>query len=321
MKDRYGRQIDYLRLSLTDRCNLRCRYCMPDGTELVSHGEILRYEELLAIVAAAVGLGITRFKITGGEPLVRSGALEFIQSVKGLPGVEQVTLTTNGILLPQYLDALCRIGVDGVNISLDTLDDALYSRLTGAPEGTGRAVQETIRLCALSGIPTKVNAVLLPENLEESADLAALAAPAPSVDVRLIERMPLGVEDDQPWVPLDRALERLKAAFPDLAPTGERRGNGPAVYYGSKRLAGRVGLIAAMSHAFCGNCNRVRLTSTGQLKPCLCYEAHTDLRGLLREGGRERLTEALRQAVLRKPPAHCFGAGTTERRTMNQIGG
>ncbi|HJC12165.1 MAG TPA: GTP 3',8-cyclase MoaA [Candidatus Agathobaculum intestinigallinarum] len=323
MRDALGREINYMRLSVTDRCNLRCRYCMPaEGVPPTAHGDILRYEELLRVAQAAVSLGIDRFKVTGGEPLVRRGITDFIRSLKSLPGVKQVTLTTNGLLLPSLLDGLLDAGLDAVNISLDTRDNAQYQFITRSSH-TADEVLHTIRLCA-GRLPTKINAVLLPETAAQLIPLAQLAEELP-VDVRFIERMPLGAADIGAAESVHReVIDRLHAVWPDLAPVQERRGNGPARYYASSGLRGCIGLIEAVSHAFCASCNRVRLTSTGLLKPCLCYETESDLKPLLRGGADDAtLRDAIEQAVRGKPAAHCFAErqAVTERKSMNQIGG
>ena len=322
MRDALGREINYMRLSVTDRCNLRCRYCMPmEGVPPTTHGDILRYEELLRVAQAAVSLGIDRFKVTGGEPLVRRGITDFICSLKALPGVKQVTLTTNGLLLPSLLDGLLDAGLDAVNISLDTRDNAQYQAITRSSH-TADEVLHAVRLCA-GRLPTKVNAVLLPETAAQLIPLARLAEELP-VDVRFIERMPLGVTDIAAEPVHREVIGRLRAVWPDLAPVHERCGNGPARYFASSGLRGCIGLIEAVSHAFCASCNRVRLTSTGLLKPCLCYETGSDLKPLLRGGADDvALRDAIEQAVRGKPAAHCFAErqAVTERKSMNQIGG
>ena len=184
MRDALGREINYMRLSVTDRCNLRCRYCMPaEGVPATAHADILRYEELLRVAQAAVSLGIGRFKVTGGEPLVRRGITDFIRSLKALPGVRQVTLTTNGLLLPSLLDGLLDAGLDAVNISLDTRDNAQYQAITRSTH-TADEVLHAVRLCA-GHLPTKINAVLLPETAAQLIPLAYLAEELP-VDVRFI---------------------------------------------------------------------------------------------------------------------------------------
>ena len=323
MLDQFNRPIDYLRISVTDRCNLRCRYCMPEGAVYESHEAILRYEEILRICRAATELGITKFKVTGGEPLVRKGCAELVASLKALPGAEQVTLTTNGLLLGEQLDALCAAGLDAVNLSLDTLDEEKFRRITGFSGFRPEDALALLRRCCDRGLRTKINAVLLPENRDEVCALAAIAAALP-VDVRFIELMPIGFGDRLERVDPDAALEELKKRWPDLCATDERRGNGPARYYASEALLGRIGFIDAVSHRFCESCNRVRLTSTGQLKPCLCYDSTADLRALLRGGcSDEELKTALRDGIFRKPRAHSFDLPQeiTERRIMSQIGG
>lgn len=321
MIDTLGRRIDYLRISITDRCNMRCRYCMPDGISAVGHGDVLRYEEIVEICRAALRVGITKFKVTGGEPFVRKGAVGFIRELRRLPGVESVTVTTNGWLLSQVLPELRRIGIDGVNSSLDSLDREQYQAITGVdalPE-----VLQAVRQCAASGLPTKINAVLLADTKEQIAPLARLAEELP-VDVRFIELMPIGCGAYQQGYSGDEALAVLRGVYPDLAPLSVRRGNGPAAYYASRSLKGYIGMIAANSHVFCRQCNRLRLTSTGFLKPCLCYDDGVDLRAAVRSGqGENLLAQAIEQAILRKPARHCFdeAKAVTERKAMNEIGG
>lgn len=322
MLDSFGREIRYLRLSITDRCNLRCRYCMPDeGVPPTVHDELLRYEELLRVAEAAVSLGINRFKVTGGEPLVRRGCADFIRHLKALSGVHQVTLTTNGLLLPPLLGELCTAGLDGVNISLDTLDNAQYQRLTRRTH-TADEVLRAVRLCA-ARLPTKINAVLLPETADQLIPLAELTQTLP-VDVRFIERMPLGTTQTGQTTSADIALNRLRARWPQLKPISEPRGNGPARYFRAPGMQSCLGLIDAVSHGFCDRCNRLRLTSTGLLKPCLCYEQGVELRSLLRGGADDdALRNAMREAILQKPAAHCFQQreNITEHKSMIQIGG
>lgn len=323
MLDQYGRSIDYLRISITDRCNLRCRYCMPEPVDAVQHADILRYEEILRICRAAIELGITKFKVTGGEPLVRAGCTEFIAELKKQPGTQQVTLTTNGLLLEKNLDALADAGLDGVNISLDTTDNTHFQRITGYTGNGADTLLRVLEECCTKGLKTKINAVLLEETEADAPALAAIAETLP-VDVRFIELMPIGFGTAMRQVSPDDILSALRKRWPDLAPTDERRGNGPAHYYKSDLLLGRIGFIDAVSHKFCADCNRVRLTSTGQLKPCLCYADSTDLRALIRGGCTDgELKEALRASVYAKPRAHCFDTNDiiTEKHMMSQIGG
>lgn len=320
MTDQYGRPVRYLRISLTDRCNLRCRYCMPEqGVDLCAHADLLRYEEIVAIARAALDCGIDTFKLTGGEPLARRGVPVLVAALKELPGTRQVTLTTNGLLLGDQLDALVAAGLDAVNVSLDTLDETQYHTLTRRAFAPG-AVVDTVRAAARV-LPVKVNAVLLPETADQWLPLARLAAD-PGVDVRFIEQMPIGKGEADPGLAGDKVLAALRQAWPDLAPCNEPRGNGPAHYYKSAGLTGRIGFIDAVSHRFCASCNRLRLTCTGMLRPCLCYDDGTDLRALLRSGaGPDKLKNAVEQAIAAKPEGHCFGSGHGSRQTMNRIGG
>ena len=323
MIDQWGRNIHYLRISITDRCNMRCRYCMPCGMPEIEHPEILRYEEYLRIVKAAVGQGFTCFKVTGGEPLVRRDAVDFMAALKRIDGVGNVTMTTNGYYLGAALPDLKAAGMDGVNISLDTLDAAQYRQITGV-DGLSRVLQALDQSIA-SGIRTKVNCVLMDENRDQLVALAGLARTYP-VDVRFIELMPIGYGRNFKGLSGDDALAILKEAYGDVVPVQEKRGNGPAAYFKSRALQGRIGLIAANSHQFCQACNRMRVTSTGLLKPCLCYEDSIALKPILREGHGDMddaLAQAFQRAALRKPSGHCFGDvdRITENKCMSQIGG
>lgn len=321
MIDHFGRNITYLRLSITDRCNLRCRYCMPQGVEPLPHGAILRYEEYLRLVALFARLGIRHVRVTGGEPLVRKDVIPFIRALKQVPGIETVTLTTNGLLLQEFAPALIEAGLDGANVSLDTLDPGRYRAITGT-EKSPEAALAGIRLLQEGQVPVKVNAVLLNETKWDLIPLSALAKEG--TPVRFIELMPLGLGKKERGYPAGEALALLKAAYPDLAPSRACLGSGPARYFESGALAAPIGLIDAVSNRFCEGCNRVRLTSTGILKPCLCFEEGVDLRSLLREGAKdEELLSAMEGAIFRKPRQHCFEAPEemTEQKLMSQIGG
>lgn len=319
MTDQFGRNIDYMRISVTDRCSLRCRYCMPEGVKFLDHREILRYEELLEIARAAVELGIVNFKVTGGEPLARRDCADFIRRLKKLPGVRTVSLTTNGVLLSPLARELAEAGVDWVNISLDAPDRETFAAITGFD--VLDRVLAGMDACEAAGLPFKLNCVLLPDSRDRLVPLARFARERP-VDVRFIEMMPIGLGAGNSGLSWKEALSVLRREWPDLHPVEERRGNGPARCYASGALRGRVGVIDAVSRKFCAQCNRVRLTSTGQLKPCLCYSQGTDLREVLRTCP-EQLTETMRGAIFRKPRAHCFhSAGDiTEQKCMSQIGG
>ena len=323
MVDKYGRKIEYMRVSITDRCDLRCRYCMPEGCDKVSMSQILTYEEIVRICKAASSLGISKIKITGGEPFVRLGCTDLMKMIKELEGIEEVTVTTNGQTLERFIDELKDIGIDGINISLDTLDPARFEYITGMGklEKTLRAVE----LAADSGIKTKINTLLQKEfNEDELFDIAALAFRY-GIDVRFIEMMPVGAADDRAGMSNSEVLKKLMEVWPDLEPDGSVHGNGPAVYYKRPGSEGGIGLISSIHGKFCSACNRVRLTSQGQLKPCLSFDTGTDLMPALK-GTDDELREAIRKAIYEKPEAHSFSNkgnndDHAEHRLMSQIGG
>lgn len=321
MKDQYNREIDYLRVSVTDRCNLRCVYCMPEeGVEPVAHEEILSYEEILRVCRCAAKLGFWRVKLTGGEPLVRRGVAGLAREIKAISGIRQVTMTTNGVLLGDYAEELAAAGLDAVNVSLDTLDPEAFHRITR--RGELSRVLDSIDRALAAGLRVKLNCVPTRGN-DEAERLAALAKDRP-IDVRFIELMPVGEGDPSEGVPADEIRARLAAAYGPLTEYPGEWGNGPASYCDIPGFAGKIGFISAMSHRFCGGCNRVRLTATGFLKLCLHFDEGTDLRGLLRGGADDAaLTEAVRAAVWGKPAHHLFGetAAHVEQRKMVQIGG
>ena len=322
MLDQYGRTIDYMRISITDRCDLRCRYCMPaEGIEKVPMSRILTYEEILRICRTAAELGISRFKITGGEPLVRRGCTELIREMKKLPGVEQVTMTTNGQQLAAAAGELADAGLDGLNISMDSLKEERYRAITGGGElsRTLSAVDEGIR----RGIRTKVNCLLQKGfNEDEITDFAAFAFEK-GIDVRFIEIMPVGFGNPDDGLPGDEVLRRIRGRYPELIRDEAIHGNGPAVYYRLPEGNGAIGFINPMNHSFCGNCNRIRLTSQGKIKPCLCYEDSVDLRPALgAEDSDAALKAALEEAIMMKPAGHSFhDRETVEPRAMSEIGG
>ena len=237
MKDLQGRDINYMRISITDRCNLRCKYCMPDGIELLPMSEILTFEEILRVCEQAVGFGITRFKITGGEPLVRRGCADLIRKIKKLPGVEQVTMTTNGILLSEYLDELLDAGLDAVNISLDTMNRGRFEEITGfdqLPE-----VLRSIDAAVDSGLRVKVNVVLQQDkNADEWQKILEIAERRP-IDVRFIEMMPIGRGRECTGVSNDELLKKIQEQYPGVCKDDREHGNGPAVYY---HIPGFVGI-------------------------------------------------------------------------------
>ena len=325
MFDSKGRNIHYLRLSVTDLCNLRCRYCMPDGVDKLEREDILTYEEFLRLAALFARCGVDTVRVTGGEPLVRKGVEQLVKGLKAIPGIRKVTMTTNAVLLEQQLPALLEAGLDSVNISLDTLDPALFAKITARDEFA--AAQAGIHAALESGIPVKLNCVpQVGVNEGELEALAALAQDKP-LQVRFIEMMPIGYGAAMPCISGPELLTRFRRRWPELAPLPGAAcaalGDGPAVYYTVPGWKGDIGFIAAVHGKFCASCNRVRLTSQGFLRPCLASETGCDLRTLLRGGAAdEELLQAIRETIWSKPREHHFGDNSMPAtRGMYRIGG
>ena len=309
MRDAFGRVIDYMRVSITDRCNLRCKYCMPEDLPFIHHDDILRYEEILRVCAAAARLGIKTIRVTGGEPLTRKGCVDFIRALKAQPGIENVTLTTNGVLLEPYLDELAGLKLDGLNISLDSLNQDTYLRITG--QDGFKKVWRSLNRAIEVGFRVKINCVLVKGvNETEILPFARLAEELP-VDVRFIELMPTGEDAGLEGVSTEEVMGVLADKYPDLSPDASKHGFGPARYYTCGLFKGGLGLIDAISSHFCSECNRLRLTSEGFLKLCLYHNDGLDLRPMLRGGaGDGEIGAAIENAVLRKPEHHSFRDGS-----------
>ena len=313
MLDGCAREITYLRISVTDRCNYRCRYCMPEeGVEKCAHDGVCTLEELCGMAAAAVRCGVRKLRVTGGEPLVRRGIVDFCRMLREIDGVEELCLTTNGSLLPALAAPLRAAGVDRLNISLDTLRPERFAAITRL--GTLADVLHGIKAAEDAGFARlKLNCVLLGGvNDDEIVDFVELTRERPW-QVRFIERMPMGACDDYgAYLPARTVLE----SCPALTDCGS---DGVASLYRLPDGKGTVGLITPMSHEFCGACSRIRITADGRLKPCLHSDAEIALRGL---SGAE-LEQAIRRGILAKPVQHHLNAeGVTEtHRMMNEIGG
>ncbi len=316
MRDTLGREITYLRISLTDRCNLRCVYCMPpEGVNKREHRAILSLEEMEEIAREAAALGVRKIRLTGGEPLVRRGILSLCRRLRDIPQLEELTLTTNGVLLPGMAAELKAAGVDRVNISLDTLDPEKYRRITrGGCLEEALAGLQAARAAGLT--PLKLNCVLIGGfNDDEIPALAALTEREP-VEVRFIELMPIGDTagfGPEAYLPCQTVLERL----PRLEPV---EGAGVAERFRLPGAAGTVGLIRPLSRCFCAQCDRIRLTADGRLKPCLHSREEISVRGLHGPALRRRLE----QAILRKPARHgelSASVRSSSARDMNRIGG
>ncbi len=323
------RRITYLRLSVTDRCNLRCAYCMPEeGIRLFPQEEILRYPEILEILGEVTGaLGITGVRITGGEPLVRGGVEELVAGLASLSGIDDLSLTTNGLLLGEYAASLRAAGLRRVNVSLDSLQPARYRQICrgGSPE----AVLEGIRAAEAAGLsPIKINMVVIPGvNDDELEAMAALTLEHPW-HVRFIEFMPVGNQGLQKaagFLPAMEIVRRLQRTH-RLEPVEPPYGRGPARYWRINGSAGSVGLIGALSEHFCSTCNRIRMTADGWVRVCLLNDTlGVDVKTPYRAGVRgEALVDLFREAISTKPARHAVGTGEHDPRfitTMCQIGG
>ena len=326
MIDRYGRKIDYIRISVTDRCNLRCRYCMPvQGIAKATHEDILSYEEILRLCRIFTDLGISKIKITGGEPLVRRGVGSLIREIKALPGNDQVTLTTNGVSLPNRAEELLAADIDGINISLDTLKAADFAALTGQNQlaevlaGVTQLLKSGYKAVKLNCLP------LAGINDDQLVALAGLAKEH-FLAVRFIELMPMGCGTQFSPIPMALVRKKLQKAYGTLRPYGQVLGNGPARYFSLPGFRGTIGFIEALDHKFCSDCNRVRLTASGFLKLCLQYNEGIDLRQLLRNGGSdEKIRQEAARYIYMKPQEHHFdetvGDNHLDYRNMVEIGG
>ena len=326
LKDRFGREITYLRLSLTDRCNLRCCYCRPQREfQWLPHREILTIEELIRLVRAFVELGVRKVRLTGGEPLVRRGVLELARAVAGLPGLQELCLTTNGLLLAEMAGELLEAGVTHLNISLDTLRPERFREITGV-DGLARVMEGIDRALAAGFHPVKINAVVMREvNLDEVVDLAALSLQRP-LEVRFIEFMPVGRDtswDRERMVEIPEIQALITQRLGRLEPVAPPALAGPARLFRIPGARGRIGFISPMSHHFCGGCNRVRITADGRLRLCLFSDQEVDLKAPLREQrlSHGELTRFLREAVGLKPRGLQGREEEGCQRIMSTIGG
>jgi GTP 3',8-cyclase len=323
MQDQFKRRIEYLRISITDRCNLRCKYCMPEtGVDWIPHESILSYEEILRLIRISTQLGFRRFRITGGEPLVRHGVLDFLSEASKIPGVEDLMLTTNGIVLPEMAFDLKAAGVNRVNISLDTLHPERFREITRGGE-VQKVIQGVFRSLEAGLNPVKLNVVVVRNfNLAELPKFMELARKYP-LHIRFIELMPIGISSDKrsDFVPISEMKEIL--GLEGLEPKRDIIGGGPAEYITSEGFQGSIGFISALSRHFCNTCNRVRLTADGKLRPCLHSSNEIDLRrGLRGQKTDEEIAELFAQAVWQKPSEHHMNEEAwQDNRMMSQIGG
>ncbi|MBI5893959.1 MAG: GTP 3',8-cyclase MoaA [Deltaproteobacteria bacterium] len=325
--DSYNRSIDYLRISITDRCNLRCTYCMPsDGIPLMNPDNILRYEELLRIIKICASHGITRVRFTGGEPLVRKGVVDFIKNIAGIKGIEDLSLTTNGVLLKDYAMPLKNAGLNRVNVSLDSLKKDRFQKITRADnlEDVLKGLDESEKI-GLS--PVKVNVVAIRGfNDDEILDFALMTKEKP-YHVRFIEYMPFDVEAGWQKEKCITAMEikDVIEKHEKLMPLDSSKNRtGPARRYKFSNAVGEVGFISPVSDHFCGSCNRLRLTADGKLRTCLFSDDEIDVKKALREGASDKEIENLLfNAVRKKPERHYINDNIFKKcsRTMSLIGG
>ena len=324
LSDSFQRPINYLRISVTDRCNLRCVYCMPtEGVTLMSHGDILSYEEIHTIVESAAELGINKIRITGGEPLVRAGLPELVKMLARIDAIDDISLTTNGILLTHYAAELKQAGLRRVNISLDTLKAEKFKHI--ARSGDISDVLKGIEAAKSVGLePVKINVVVMSGiNDDELLDFAAKTT-GESWHVRFIERMPFANEDStaSKFVSVKNMRQRLES-LGALEPCLVSAGNGPAKYFRLPDAKGTIGFITPVSEHFCFHCNRLRLKADGKLRPCLLNDEEIDLRKPLRSGASSmELKKLIEEAIARKPQGHHLADGSVPHdRAFSQIGG
>lgn len=323
LHDTFGRKINYLRLSVTDRCNMRCRYCMPAaGIDKLEHQNVLSYEKLYLLAQAAVAVGIEKVRVTGGEPLVRKGIVDFLGRLSGLDGLKHLVLTTNGLKLQEMAGLLSAAGVQRLNISLDSLRPEVFAKITR--RDVLSKVMAGISAAEQAGLPIKINMVVMRGiNDDELYDFAAMTM-AKSCSVRFIEYMPATIEDN--WqslvVPGEEILSRIAERY-SFSPVVKGELAGPAREYKIAGAYGTIGVITALSGHFCQDCNRIRITSSGKVKNCLFSDDEYDLSGILDDGNLAEIQTVLREQVLYKPAMHGMGVNMSNHKafTMARIGG
>jgi cyclic pyranopterin phosphate synthase len=318
MFDEHGRKIDYIRISVTDLCNLRCRYCIPEcGVEKKSHFDILRFEEIIDIIKASVDLGITKVRLTGGEPLVRKGIISLVAQISRISGIRDVTLTTNATLLAQYAKQLKEAGLSRVNISLDTLDKEKYAFISRG--GDLSEAIKGIEAAKKTGLtPLKINTVLMKDFNDNEIDDFVKMTIDENIDVRFIELMPVGQCAQSFSEGKQISCFEVLKRFPGLIRL-QSLDSQVSMNYQLPGAKGRVGLISPINHRFCNQCNRLRITADGKIKPCLHSNQEIDIRAMKQAGN--TYLEILEYAVLRKPNAHRLDEKKYINRSMNSIGG
>lgn len=326
MTDNCGRNIDYIRISITDRCNLRCVYCMPEeGVESIPHSKILTFDEIVRICTVLAQKGLKKIKLTGGEPLVRKGVVSLVKQLKAIKGIESVTITTNGVLLGEYYEGLVEAGIDGITVSLDTLKADIYEKMTR--KNQLKTVINSLKM-AINRDKTHIKINCVPVFGEKEQDILSIAALARdnNVDVRFIEIMPIGLGTSYDFISEEKIKQLLHEEYGELTPHTGKMGNGPGRYCTVENFKGKIGFVSAVSHKFCDQCNRVRLTADGFLKVCLQYDYGVNLKAMLQEGCTDdELLEKMLRAIEEKPASHNFDKikefSGQEHKKMSQIGG
>jgi cyclic pyranopterin phosphate synthase len=297
---------------------------MPEsGVKALSHEDILSYEEILRIVRCLARLGISRIKVTGGEPLIRRDVTQLIGKLKAIEGIEKVTLTTNGTHLAEFIEELARVKINGINLSLDTLDAEVYEKITKKDQFNS-VYEGFLRAASFPDIKLKINCVPMGMPEQNLIKVVGLAKKY-HVHVRFIEMMPIGLGKDFSFQSEAEIIKELEQAYGKLVPYEEKLGSGPCHYYSIENFKGKIGFISAISHKFCGSCNRIRLTADGYLKTCLQYDTGANLKRIIRSGGSDQdLEKAILQAIQEKPGEHSFteeNVAGGETKSMFQIGG
>ncbi len=326
MKDSYGREINYLRVSITDRCNLRCRYCMPEeGIKKIDHHDILSLEEIARLIKIASRLGIRKVRLTGGEPLIRKNIIQLVSDIASLPGIDDLALTTNGMLFPEIATELKQAGLKRVNFSMDTMVGEKFKYITrgGNLEKVNKSIFQALEL----GMePVKINTVVIRGfNDSEILNFAALAYKYP-FHIRFIEFMPIGdllFWNQDKLINVDDIKKKIEQEY-ELYEGSRIEGNGPAKYYHVQGGLGTIGFISPMSNHFCGSCNRIRMTADGSLRGCLYENAEVNLKSALHSGASDQeLKNLFIKTIINKAPRHQMnsGWGSENERKMYQIGG
>ena len=324
--DSFNRPINYLRMSITDRCNLRCIYCMPkEGLSLIGHDDILRYEELLRIAGIVVKKGVTKIRITGGEPLVRKGVVQFVSALSGIAGVQDLSMTTNGLMLSEAALPLRSAGLKRLNISLDSLNPEKYRKITRGGD-ISQLIAGIKRAQEAGFSPIKINVVVIRGINDDEITAFAKLSLEKNLHIRFIEYMPVGMEngwEQKQFVATEEIQQRVKTIGP-LIELPSDNGSGPAHMYTIAGAQGKLGFISALSDHFCATCNRLRLTPDGKLRTCLFSDAEVDLKVPMRDGcSDEVLADIINTAILSKPRKHHAAEPVFKKciRGMSAIGG